>query len=275
MGASKNLKFRFAVGKHEGPRSGVWRLWTNYAGSDTYVALRISCGVYKVSLHGSGDWRIAHPVESGIIRPDGTRIVERWTRPPEWREGWTRAFEVWVPRSEVVPPLPLLEKLTKVHWTPTPIRVGDPVVVFGVFLSAPDVPLTSEWWPGRQRNDSEVLTKAKLASGEAVWLIRFEHELAEDERASLEKAREWLGLQLVGLADQHGGVGVVARSLVPFQQVDPQEGSINRLIEMVVQVFKGLDVASELFSTRGTTDWWNADTNQGLDDEEYVRRLWS
>ena len=48
---------RFAVGTPSAARSSVWRLWVNQ--DDVYLGQRATTQFLKVSLHASGDWRIA------------------------------------------------------------------------------------------------------------------------------------------------------------------------------------------------------------------------
>ena len=55
MGKKDNSAIRVAVGPREGPKSGVWRIWPGKNKSDVYVAVRSYAGIFKVSLHESGD----------------------------------------------------------------------------------------------------------------------------------------------------------------------------------------------------------------------------
>src|SRR5436305_475708 len=87
----RNSTYRFAVGDPHGPQSLVWRLWTNAANNDAYIAARPLGGVLKVSLHERG-WRIAFvDPKSPFLAPGQDRAVDKWDRPPP-QGGWTRAF---------------------------------------------------------------------------------------------------------------------------------------------------------------------------------------
>lgn len=55
--ADHKTPIRFAVGV-PGRRSTLWRLWANRAKDDVYLATRRSAGIFKFSLHESGDWRL-------------------------------------------------------------------------------------------------------------------------------------------------------------------------------------------------------------------------
>lgn len=90
--ANPKKPLRFAVGR-PGQRSSVWRLWANRGKDDVYVATRQSAGIFKVSLHESGDWRLEWVGDDhGDVwfttgegdEPQG-RIIDRWSRPRQVR----------------------------------------------------------------------------------------------------------------------------------------------------------------------------------------------
>lgn len=92
------MEIRFAVGPPEEYRSAVWRFWASR--NDVYLAARNAVGVLKFSLHASGDWRVAFTSESKIVIPElGSRVIGHWSRPPEFRPGWTRGVSVMVPHT--------------------------------------------------------------------------------------------------------------------------------------------------------------------------------
>jgi hypothetical protein len=257
MAGSKSHAFRFAVGSSTGLRSGVWRLWTNYRGSDVYVSLRISGGLYKASLHGSGDWRIQHSRESNLTTEKGSRVVAQWRRPPEWRPGWTRCFDIFVPRTEVVPPIPLPEKLDKVHWCPIPEGEGDLASVFSVFLASPDVPFDSEWWPGREVNQSVVMTQARLGSGESVWLLRAVHELDDATRDVIESKRIEEAEKFLPTATRLEGDALLGRTILSgLHEGSPEDGA-SMFVELALQVFRGEQNAQRWFASAGASDWYD------------------
>ena len=106
--ANPRKPLRFAVGR-PGRRSSVWRLWANRGKDDVYIATRQSAGIFKVSLHESGDWRLQWVGDGhGDVwfttrdgdEPQG-RIIDRWPRPPAGATGWTDALSIWVPALDV------------------------------------------------------------------------------------------------------------------------------------------------------------------------------
>lgn len=227
--------FRFAVGPGpDGPRSSVYRLWTVFRKSEIFLAVRMLGGRHKVSLHPSGDWRIAHPYESGLRRPDGTRIIQRWQRPEEYPAGWTRAFEIWIPRSELLRPPPYPEKTDGVAWFDTPPPLGHPVSVFAVWLAGPEVPLDTESWPRIDGYLNEAITRFPLANGETVWLIRMAISISSDQFAELQRIKARVAKNLTSqIKDPQRGDLLLARTLMPADAgpEGPRGGSM-KLIEL-------------------------------------------
>lgn len=99
---------RFCVGE-PGRRSTIWRLWAGKNKSDIYVASRKTVGIFKVSLHESGDWRVQWVRRDDSVRftpydekqVDDGRIIHKWARTPP-SGGWTDALSIWVPGTDVV-----------------------------------------------------------------------------------------------------------------------------------------------------------------------------
>lgn len=115
---------RVIVGDESGgPRSSLWRVWTWK--SDVYVGARPIAGEVRVSLHESGKWRYAFTEKHQcgtrpLIKPDEDRAKYKWDRPTEIFPGFTRAFVICVPSSELMEPAepdPLKKPAT---WLPVP-----------------------------------------------------------------------------------------------------------------------------------------------------------
>lgn len=82
---------RFAAGSPERRFSSVWRLWVH--GSDAYLGARTLLRWLKLSMHQTGpdQWISAFTSESGaVLNETGSRRHRTWTRPPEFRPGWTQ-----------------------------------------------------------------------------------------------------------------------------------------------------------------------------------------
>jgi hypothetical protein len=132
---------RFCVGE-PGRRSTIWRIWAGKNKSDIYVASRKTAGIFKVSLHESGDWRIqwVRRDESVRFTPydekhiDDGRIIHKWARTPS-SGGWTDALSIWVPGTEVVSVPGDSEPYKDVQWMEAP-PAGSAVEFRIVFLQS-------------------------------------------------------------------------------------------------------------------------------------------
>ena len=184
---------RFAVGSTDGPRGSVWRIWVN--GNDVYVAARVAASEMKVSLHASGKWRSAFTErhvqrEDALIASDRDRAVDKWERPDEFAPGWTRAFVIVVPASEVVPSQAVITDPGEIIWI-DPLPDGW-ATIFTVLLSAPDATGSDgrgfATAAGRE-NFTEVVTAIELRKGERAWVVAHAEELSEEWRQNLEALR--------------------------------------------------------------------------------------
>jgi hypothetical protein len=183
-------KIRFAVGSPDGPRSGVWVLWTMPHKNDVYLAARSLGGVFKVSLHADREgqpasWRIAfNDPNSPFLRPGQDRVVERWVPPTELAPGWTRAFEITVLASELTVPQDGDHDPGNVAWiSPPALGFG---VDFDVFLSAPGV-TGAEGWPGRDSLGTRRLFCAPLANGQHAWLLASYGAVSQEVRDGIDR----------------------------------------------------------------------------------------
>lgn len=180
-GPIRRSKVRFAVGKPEGPRSAVWRLWTNQ--SDVYVASRNVAVATKVSLHGSGKWRAAyHGPGLVFVDPGKDRAFDKWERPSEAVPGLTVALLIMVPSSEVtMPPHPEdmhdLRRV-KIEWVP-PAPEGRLTQFHVVFTTAQATAATLPNWPGRFNMGTRLIFRADLPNTETIWVVTREQPVTE------------------------------------------------------------------------------------------------
>ena len=72
---------RFALLMSDGSTSNSWRVWVEKEG-DAYICCRDNMKEVKVSLHRSGQQRIAYRTESGIVTNVGNRVWMKWEEPP-------------------------------------------------------------------------------------------------------------------------------------------------------------------------------------------------
>ncbi len=130
---------RVAAGSPGGARSTVWRVWANRKSSDVYIAARDLAGVYKISLHESGDWRYQWVRRELAERyaPGLGRIIGQWPRPPAFGAGWTRGLVIWVPEPDIVPIPDDAEDGSGVRWIAKP--PPGKVATFQVVVAKPDL----------------------------------------------------------------------------------------------------------------------------------------
>lgn len=122
-----------------------------------YVGARPIAGEVRVSLHESGKWRYAFTEKHQcgtrpLIKPDEDRAKYKWDRPTEIFPGFTRAFVICVPSSELMEPAepdPLKKPAT---WLPVP-PPGHQVEI-DLWLTRP--PTNPETWPGDALNGDGV-----------------------------------------------------------------------------------------------------------------------
>ncbi|NJI61169.1 hypothetical protein HCX50_17215 [Microbacterium oxydans] len=140
-------KLRFAAGAANAMRSSTWMVVGGTNGRDVYVGMRSQLHETKISLHASGQWRLAMtndfvqtstPVwdqkDSDLRSADeDPRVVTRLPVPPE-KDGWQHALDIVI--TEPGLQAPFREKPVKgssVSWWPAP--KGEFIRTFGVFIS--------------------------------------------------------------------------------------------------------------------------------------------
>jgi hypothetical protein len=154
------------------------------------VGARPIAGDVRVSLHESGKWRYAftekHQFGSRpLIGPDEDRAKYKWDRPPEIFPGFTRAFVICVPSSELMEPAgpdPLKKPAT---WLPVP-PPGHQVEI-DLWLARP--PTNPETWPGMRSMGTECLYRQALANGEELIVTAYVAVTDEERRRNMERER--------------------------------------------------------------------------------------
>jgi hypothetical protein len=163
---------RFVVADGQGHRAGSWKCltYTGKGNHEVYLACR-ELGVLKVSLHQSGDWRIAwvngvleQHLEDPSVIP--SRIFMQWQRPAEIGPGVTHALRIIVPLGAVCVPItePFPAK-TVVIPAPPPHKA----VEIMIFYTSPTAVVTD--WPGKRAMATELVGTLDLDNGERVWIV--------------------------------------------------------------------------------------------------------
>lgn len=187
--ATKGL--RFAVGEPAGPRSSVWRVWMNDRRDDVYISARALASDIKVSLHPEF-WYFGftqhHTDRGSSVLPAGAdRKMEIWDRPAEFGAGWTRAFAIIVPASEVVE-APTAYTGSEAVWFSKP--ADGEAVHFTVLISKPDAARGRRGYPNADGfgSSTEFLTRLDMTTGEQLWILAHVAPLTDWETEGLEKA---------------------------------------------------------------------------------------
>lgn len=173
MPSRTSLTFRFAVGSTDGPRSGIWTLWTPSDSSEVYVAARQLAGSLKVSLHASGNWQAAFTTQfvDKLSRESkwsrGSRHVDKWRRPEEIAPGITLALRVLVPHSELHATPIKLPSTKPVTWVSA--SGNEYVSEFSVYFAAPQVVIITKQEDAKSEN--RALTSIPLSNGEKLWIV--------------------------------------------------------------------------------------------------------
>jgi hypothetical protein len=185
---------RWSVGSATGARSTIWRVWAHR--SDVYIAARTVASDMKVSLHASGRWRAAFTEHhltrpKPLIPPGADRAIEKWTRPPEFAPGWTRAFLIIVPASEVVTSEAVIEDADEVLWFERPPDGW--ALHFDVLFAAPEAASAPD---GRgfataagYEDTTEVVTVFNLANGDRLWVVVHAEPVSPEQAAKMEELR--------------------------------------------------------------------------------------
>jgi hypothetical protein len=196
-------KLRFGVGSADGPQSAVWLVWTGSATSDVFVACRHIATSLKVSLHASGLWRLAFTeryttMPGALVSSDSDRAAAKWSRPSEFRPGWTHALSVVIPASDLWRPDPPLRLPNDVRWRPAPGPGMESQ--FAVFLERA-TGLTA------RRPMGDVMATFYLPSRENLWVIAADVQSMPENVELYERSR-------AKARAATGGTGVGSRSLV-------------------------------------------------------------
>jgi len=176
------LPIRFALRSRDGRRSVTWRVWGSKSHSDVYVAMRHVGGLFKTSLHESGECNIGYTREMAkrksrrLTALGGTRHAFTWRRPITGQNPdctWSYALRLVIPYSELrIDPAGPERHLDRVTFIPT--ETGAIATQFSfVFVRGKRPP----GWPG-MNDGSQVLCRMQLANDETLFVV-YEH-LYED-----------------------------------------------------------------------------------------------
>ena len=165
------LNARIVIGRLDGPRSSVWRVWTSR--DEVYVASANSGGIEKLSFHSSRICRKAFTSEHGAPAGVSDRATIKWKRDatPVAQSGkGTCVLEVGVPTDYLSM---ALEKPKKAVTWVEPAPPGMATVLEMFFTRKPDTMV-------RQVMGDRVVFCASLPNGET-FVVSMTHARFEGE----------------------------------------------------------------------------------------------
>ena len=158
--------FRFGLGTPASPRSGLWRLWTHE--DEVHLSVRTAREQVELTAYPTGRWRIA--IGS---------VVSRWTRPKEFRPGWTRGPDLVIPRNATAIQLPAGDPHSKepVVWLPPPAALH--LARFTLLFAAPRAE-ERPWRPADTAGTQSVVVLPLRTAGN-LHLCRLDEPVAPEE----------------------------------------------------------------------------------------------
>jgi hypothetical protein len=194
--------FRFALGSLASPLSGLWRVWTHE--DEVHATVRTTREQVTLTAYPTGRWRIALG-----------SAVSRWTRPKEFRPGWTRGPDLVIPYRAAVVRSPPNDPfaLEPVAWLPPP--APGHLARFTLFFASPRAE-ESRWRPPDAPNTQSV-TVLPLRTAGTVHICRVDEPIAPEELTDLGSLQadappgslpgpspESMGFEVIVSADQAG-----------------------------------------------------------------------
>ena len=163
---------RLAVGRPDGPSSGVLRIWSPKRKSDVYASMRGIAGQVKISLHESGSCiagltaQFAAKEVEAVAAMGGVRHQNKWTRFRHTGKRIATPLQFVVPESQLRLRPGETEMDDEVEQIEAPDS-GRSIVISCIFSGQC---LSNDNWPGR-RNQTQLVGSKLLPNGEKFWLI--------------------------------------------------------------------------------------------------------
>ncbi|MEO8634488.1 MAG: hypothetical protein ABI587_04325 [Gemmatimonadales bacterium] len=160
--------FRFALGTAAAPYSGLWRAWTHE--DELHLAVRAATDEVALTVYPTGRWRITV----------GT-AVSRWTRPKEFRPGWSRGPDLVIPYTVTPVQMPASDAhpTEPITWLP-PSAPGFQAR-FSLLVATPSAE-ASHWRP-QEAAGTESLASLPLRTAGTLHLYRVDELTTPDHPA--------------------------------------------------------------------------------------------
>jgi hypothetical protein len=162
--------FRFALGSLATPLSGLWRLSTHE--DEVHMTVRTTREEVLLTAYPTGRWRIA--VGSA---------VSRWTRPKEFRPGWTRGPDLVIPYSAAPVRSPANDPFATepVAWLPSPAPRH--LARFTLLFASPRA--EESMWRPPDAPGTQSITVLPLRTAGALHLCRIDEPIPPEELTDL------------------------------------------------------------------------------------------
>ena len=183
--------YRFGLGSITAAYSGLWRVWTHE--DEVHLAVSTASDDVALTAYPTGRWRIAIGA-----------AVSRWTRPKEFRPGWTRGPDLLIPYSSVPIRPAVSDPFAKepVTWLAPPAPGF--LARFTMLLASPRA--EESIWRPLDTTGTEGVVILPLRRAGAVHLCRSDEPLPADGSTQLPPtdAPSLLSLSVTVSADQLG-----------------------------------------------------------------------
>jgi hypothetical protein len=172
-----DVVFCFRVIASDRRRSSVWRAWSG--GDDVYLSPYAKRYYFKISLHKSGDWRMAFDSDyAERLRQLGTwpshRCFDKIRRPVLGHAaGFTRGVRIYFPESELRSFTESWEETATEPIQDVPACPSGQVRVVDLIFTNEKSRFSEQDWPLRASVGAERMKNWKLPNGEMVWLVHF------------------------------------------------------------------------------------------------------
>lgn len=168
-------EIRFGVRDLNGLVSSTWKCWItkNNNKNDIYIANRVLGDKIKISLHESGNYRLAFlknflekeaPPESELHQD---RVVESCSVSNNIAPGVTLAVRVYITNTSVNHEIGPKIKRKKIIWAEKPEDKMSTLFLF--FITEKDLKISN--WPAKRSKGTKLIGSLELDDGRIIWIV--------------------------------------------------------------------------------------------------------
>jgi hypothetical protein len=158
---------KFVVGKKNGPRASVWRVWAGRKKPDLYIAATSVAGKVKASLHASGIRHVGLTSQyAASTQQTEKRNIQRWVGGHAIGGGCSLELQICFPTSQLRNFGNADAVASEVIWLAA-APVG--MMVRVCIVLGPDD--SRSGWPGRNNSGSFLIAEGRLSDLRRVWVV--------------------------------------------------------------------------------------------------------